>query len=180
MACRAGGSPSTPSWNRRGGIHAAYKIAAASPRLTALQLGAEDLAGDMGMTRSAEGREIFHARSVVALAAAANGLQAIDGVFLDFSDSEGAYREAHLVAGMGFQGKMAIHPLQVEPFQRAFTPSDEEIAAAQRLVEAHERHQQQGIGAFEFDGKMIDPAIVRPAEQLLARARAAGKVAPPP
>lgn len=152
------------------------EIALASPRLTALQLGAEDLAGNMGLTRSAMGYEIFHARSLVVTAAVAAGLQAMDGVYLDIHDTEGAYQEAKVVATMGFTGKMAIHPAQLEPFHRAFTPSDDEIAAAQRLVAAHEEHQAQGVGAFVLDGKMIDPAIVRPAEQVLAKARAAGKL----
>lgn len=158
------------------GLWNAREIVNASPRLTALQFGAEDLAGDIGLTRTPEGNEIFYGRSVIVTAAASAGLQAIDGVYLQIQDGEGAYREAKAVAGMGFQGKMAIHPNQIEPFQRAFTPSDEEIAAAQRLVEAHEQHQAKGVGAFVFEGRMIDPAIVAPAEQVLAKARAAGKL----
>ncbi len=158
------------------GVLNAREIAQASPRLTALQLGAEDLAGNMGLTRTRASMEVFHARSVVVLAAAAHGLQAIDGVFLDIADAEGAFEEARQVAQMGYQGKMAIHPNQIEPFHRAFTPSDAEIAAAQRLVDAHHAHQAAGRGAFVLDGKMIDPAIVKPAEQVLAKARAAGKL----
>lgn len=158
------------------GLWNAREIAHASPRLTALQFGAEDLAGDMGLTRTREGKEIFYGRSVVVTAASEAGLQAIDGVYLQIQDSDGAYTEAKEVAGMGYQGKMAIHPGQIEPFHRAFTPSDAEITAALRLVEAHETHQAQGVGAFVFEGKMIDPAIVAPAEQVLAKARAAGKL----
>lgn len=159
----------TGLWNAREIVHA-------SPRLTALQFGAEDLAGDMGLTRTRESKEIFYGRSVVVTAATDGGLQAIDGVYLQIQDTEGAYAEAKEVAGMGFQGKMAIHPSQLEPFHRAFTPSDAEIAAALRLVEAHEAHQAKGVGAFVFEGRMIDPAIVAPAEQVLAKARAAGKL----
>jgi citrate lyase beta subunit len=156
------------------GILNVREIAQASRRLTALQFGAEDLAGDMGLTRTREGWEVFHARSEVAMAAKAHDLQAIDGVYLDFNDTEGAYEEARQVARMGFDGKMAIHPIQVEPYHRAFTPGDEEIAAARRLMEAHEAHQATGVGAFVLDGKMIDPAIVKPAERVLEKARAAG------
>ncbi len=158
------------------GVMNAREIAHASPRLTALQLGAEDLAGNMGLTRTARGDEIHFARSMVVTAAAEANLQAIDGVYLQFQDTEGAYTEAKQVAELGFQGKMAIHPAQIEPFQRAFTPSDEEIAAALRIVEAHEAHQSRGVGAFVLDGRMIDPAIVKPAEQVLEKARAAGKL----
>ncbi|MGB0388147.1 MAG: HpcH/HpaI aldolase/citrate lyase family protein, partial [Ardenticatenaceae bacterium] len=142
------------------GIMAAREIAQASPRLTALQFGSEDLAGDLGATRSAAGSEIFYARSLVVTVATAYGLQAIDGVFLNFADTEGAYQEAKRAAQMGYQGKLAIHPRQIEPYHRAFTPSDAEIAAAQRLVDAFEAHQAKGIGAFVLDGKMIDEAIV--------------------
>lgn len=158
------------------GIMNAREIAHASPRLTALQLGAEDLAGNMGLTRTKRGDEIFFARSMVVTAAAEAGLQAIDGIYAEFKDTDGAYAEAKQVAEYGFQGKMAIHPTQIEPFHRAFTPSDEEIAAALRLVEAHEAQQAEGVGAFVLDGRMIDPALVKPAEQVLAKARAAGKL----
>ncbi|MDQ4074833.1 MAG: CoA ester lyase [Chloroflexota bacterium] len=157
------------------GVINVRQIAQATARLTALQFGAEDLAGDMGLTRTKEGREVFHARAAVVTAAAAHRLQAIDGVYLDLDDTEGAYEEARKVAEMGYDGKMAIHPRQIEPFHRAFTPSDAEIAAAKRIVEMHEAHQSQGVGAFVLDGRMVDPAIVKPAEQVLARARAAGK-----
>ncbi len=158
------------------GILNAYEIARASSRLTALQFGSEDLRGDLGATRTADGWEAFYARSHVVTVATACGLQAIDGVFLNLADSEGAYREAKKAAELGYQGKLAIHPRQIEAYHRAFTPTESEIAAAQQLVDAFNAHQQAGVGAFVFDGKMIDEAIVRPAWQTLAKARAAGKI----
>lgn len=159
-----------------GGVMALDEIAQASSRLTALQFGAEDLAGELGATRSKAGWEVFYARSAVVMAAKAYGLQAIDGVYLDFADTCGAYEEAKRAAEMGYDGKLAIHPKQIEPYHRAFTPTDEQIAAAQRLVEAAKAHQASGVGAFVLDGKMIDPAIVKPAEQVLAKARAASRI----
>lgn len=159
----------------RGLLHA-REIAQASPRLTALQFGAEDLAGSLGATRTPESWEVFYGRSVVVTAAAAYGLQAIDGVHLDLNNPEGAYQEARRAAEMGYQGKMAIHPSQLEPFHRAFTPNDEEIAAAQRIVSAAATHQAGGVGAFALDGKMVDQPIVTTAEYVLAKARAAGKI----
>lgn len=159
----------------RGLLHA-REIAQASPRLTALQFGAEDLAGSLGATRTPESWEVFYGRSVVVTAAAAYGLQAIDGVHLDLNNPEGAYQEAKRAAEMGYQGKMAIHPSQIDPFHRAFTPSDDEIAAAQRIVSAAATHQAQGLGAFALDGKMVDQPIVNTAEYVLAKARAAGKL----
>lgn len=158
------------------GILNVREIAAASMRLTALQFGAEDLAGDMGLTRSREGWEVFHARSVVAIAAAAHDLQALDGVYLQLDDAEGCFEDSRYSAQLGYQGRMAIHPKQIEPIHRAYTPSDEAIAAAQRIVDAAIEHQAQGIGAFALDGKMVDQPIVNAAEQVLAKARAAGKL----
>ena len=158
------------------GIVAAREIAQASPRLTALQFGSEDLAGDLGATRTSAGWEVFYARSRMVTIATAYGLQAIDGVYLNFTDAQGAYEEAKRAAEMGYQGKLAIHPRQIEPYHRAFTPTDDEIAAAQRLVDAFKAHQAAGVGAFVWDGKMIDEAIVKPAQQVLAKARAGGKI----
>lgn len=149
-------------------------IARASSRLRTLILGAEDLAGDMGLTRTAGGQEIFYARGRLVTTAAALGLQAIDGVYLALDETEGAEREARAMREMGFEGKLAIHPDQVMPFQRAFSPTADEIAAAQRIVAAAERQLEAGVGAFRLDGRMIDVAIVRPARHLLDRARAAG------
>lgn len=158
------------------GVMALAEIAQASSRLTALQFGAEDLAAELGATRSKAGAEVFYARSAVVMAAKAYGLQAIDGVYLNFADTKGAYEEAKRAAEMGYDGKLAIHPKQIEPYHRAFTPTDKQIAAAHRLVEAANAHQASGIGAFVLDGKMIDPAIVKPAEQLLAKASAASRI----
>ncbi len=158
------------------GVMALAEIAQASSRLTALQFGAEDLAAELGATRTKAGAEVFYARSAVVMAAKAYGLQAIDGVYLNFADTKAAYEEAKRAAEMGYDGKLAIHPKQIEPYHRAFTPTSEQIAAAQRLVEAANAHQASGVGAFVLDGKMIDPAIVKPAEQLLAKARAASRI----
>ncbi len=152
------------------------QIAAASPRLQALIFGAEDLAGDMGAVRTPQGWEVFYARSAIVLHAAAFGLQAIDMVYVDFHDEQGLRHEALEGARMGFAGKQIIHPNQVVPVQEAFTPSDEAIEHARRLVSAFERHQAEGAGAFALDGKMVDAPVVKAAERVLERARAAGKL----
>ena len=158
------------------GILNVAEIAQASPRLTALQFGAEDLAGDIGATRTPASWEVFYARSAVVTAAAAFHLQAIDGVYLNLDDPEGCYEEAKRAAELGYTGKMAIHPKQIEPLHRAFTPTDEEIAAARRVVEAAAAHQAEGVGAFALDGKMVDQPIVNEAQHVLAKARLAGKL----
>jgi citrate lyase beta subunit len=77
---------------------------------------------------------------------------------------------------LGYTGKQLIHPDQVPLVHAVFTPKDEEIAQARRIVEAYEAHQAGGAGAFALDGKMVDAPVVRQAELVLERARAAGKV----
>lgn len=158
------------------GIVNLASIASADPRLQALIFGAEDLAGDIGARRTPEAWEVFYARSAIVTHAAAFGLQAIDMVYVDFHDEEGLRGEARQGAEMGFAGKQVIHPNQVVPVQEAFTPGEAEIAQARRLVEAFAAHQASGKGAFALDGKMVDAPVVKAAERLLGRARAAGKV----
>lgn len=157
------------------GVVQAASIAESDPRLEALLFGAEDLAGDMGATRTREGAEMAWARGAVVVTAAAFALQAIDTVFVDLGDLEGLSREARTACVMGYAGKMAIHPKQVPVIQEAFTPSDAEIEKARLLVEIHAAHQAGGEGVFVLDGKMVDWPMVRTAQRLLSRARAAGK-----
>ncbi len=151
------------------------KDLAASSRLEALIFGAEDLAADLGATRTREAWEVFYARSALVLAAAASGLQAIDMVSIDFKDLEALHQEALSGARMGFSGKQVIHPDQVGPVQAAFTPDDESIGRARHLVEAFNAHQARGTGAFALDGRMIDMPVIKAAQNVLERARAAGK-----
>lgn len=150
------------------------EIAQSSPRLDALIFGAEDLAGDIGATRTPEGWEVYYARSAVVLHAKAYGLQAIDTPYVQFADIDGLIEQTEAARRMGYTGKLAIHPRQIEPVQRVFTPTQDEIAAAKRLIEAHDAHQARGVGVFDLDGKMVDMPMVRAAETVLARARAAG------
>ena len=151
------------------GVVKAAEIAGADSRLDALLFGAEDLAVDIGARRSREGWEIFYARGAVVTAAAAYGLPAIDTVYLELTDSDGLTAECHLARGMGFSGKLAIHPRQVDVINRAFSPTDEEVAQAQRLIAAFETQQAAGRGVFEMDGKMIDRPIVLAARKIVAR-----------
>jgi citrate lyase beta subunit len=150
-------------------------IIGSSPRLEALIFGAEDLAGDMGAVRTPQGWEVFYARSAVVLHAKAAGLQAIDTVYIDLNAPEDQLiAETELALRMGYTGKLAIHPKQVEPMQRVFTPTASEIDAAQRLIAAHDSHQAAGTGVFEYEGKMIDMPMVRAAMSVIARAKACG------
>jgi citrate lyase beta subunit len=152
------------------------QIAGADLRLQALIFGSEDLAGDIGAVRTREGWEVLYARSAVVTCAAAFNLQAIDQVYIDFQDTEGLMRECQFGVQLGYSGKQIIHPNQVIPVQSSFTPDDNAIAQAYRLMEAFASHQQSGRGAFALDGKMIDAPIIKAAERILERARAAGKI----
>ena len=146
------------------------------PRLDALIFGGEDFAAALGATRTPEAMELLHARQTVLTAAAAFGLQAIDMVAIDFTDLEALRREAGFGAGLGFTGKQIIHPAQVEPVQSAFTPDAQSIAQARRIVDGFEASKQAGKGAFALDGKMIDMPLVKNAQKVLERARAAGQL----
>jgi len=158
------------------GVVNLQQIASADFRLQALIFGAEDFAGDTGATRTREGWEVFYARSAVVIHAAAYGLEAIDLVFTDLNDIDGLIGEAQQGMQMGFSGKQVIHPNQVKPVQEVYSPSEEAIAQALRLLENFNIHQQAGQGAFALDGKMVDAPVIKSAERVLERARAAGRL----
>jgi citrate lyase beta subunit len=153
----------------------ALKEIASHPRLDGLIFGGEDYAASVGAVRTPEAWEVFTVRSLVVMHAKAFGLQAIDMVTVDYRNLDRVRREAAFGAQLGYAGKQVIHPAQVGPVQEAFTPDDEAIAKAKRLVEAFDAHQKEGKGAFGLDGQMIDLPLVKSAQNVLERARAAGK-----
>jgi len=157
------------------GILNLKEIAGADKRLEAIIFGGEDFAASVGATRTPEATELLYARLAVVTACAAFDLQAIDIVTIDFRNPEIVRAEAEFGAKLGFSGKQIIHPAQVEPVQSAFTPSDEAIAYARRVTETFAAHQREGKGAYELDGKMIDLPLLKNAQKVLERARAAGK-----
>jgi citrate lyase beta subunit len=158
------------------GILNLKEIASAEKRLEAIIFGGEDYAASIGAIRTKEATELLYARQAAAAACAANDLQAIDIVFIDFKDLEGLRLEAEQGASFGFSGKQVIHPNQVSVVQEAFTPSVEAIEYAKRVVEAFEARQKEGKGAFALDGKMIDKPLLKNAQKVLERAKAAGKI----
>ncbi|MEZ4861198.1 MAG: CoA ester lyase [Caldilineaceae bacterium] len=158
------------------GIMNLREIAQATPRLRALLFGAEDLASDLGAMRTPQGVEVAYARSAVVMAAAAYRLQAIDMVFFDLNDLAGLAAECEVARQLGYVGKMAIHPKQLPIINHAFAPTAAEIEQAQRLMDAYHARLAAGIGAFEFEGRLVDGPVVRAAETVLARARQAGLI----
>ena len=151
-------------------------IAESDKRLEAIIFGGEDYAASIGAVRTKSATELLYARQATVAACAANDLQAIDIVFIDFKDTEGLRVEAQEGAGFGFSGKQVIHPNQVPVAQEAFTPSEDAIAYAKRVVEIFESSQKEGKGAFALDGKMIDMPLLKNAQKVLDRAKAAGKL----
>jgi len=151
------------------------KETASHPRLDAIIFGGEDFAASISATRTKDAVELLYARQAVIVACAANDIQAIDIVTIDYKDLVGLKEESDFGAGLGFSGKQIIHPNQVSVVQEAFTPSDDAIAYAKRIVETFEASQQEGKGAYALDGKMVDMPLLRNAQKVLARAKAAGK-----
>lgn len=152
----------------------AREIAAASPRVAALALGAEDYTASMGATRSKSGFEIFYARMQVLEACRLAGISAQDAVFSDFMDREGLAEDLKMTKGLGFDGKTVIHPSQIDPVNAAFTPSAKEIRNAQRIVEALEAGAKNHTGVVVVDGSMVDKPVEIRARTVLAQAKAAG------
>lgn len=156
------------------GVLSAAEIARV-PATDALLFGTEDLAADVGATRTDEGTEVLYARQHVVLAASAAGVDAVDTLWTDFEDTEGLRADTERGIEMGYDGKMAIHPRQVSVINEAFTPSDERVAWAERVLAAREESAASDRGVFEVDGEMVDAPLVAQAERVLARAEAAGK-----
>jgi malyl-CoA/(S)-citramalyl-CoA lyase len=168
-------------------------IAAASPRLESLHFGVADYAAstkarttviggpnrDYGVltdplddgTRAYHWGDMWHyaiARMVVA--ARANGLRPLDGPFGDFSDPDGFKAQGRRAAVLGCEGKWAIHPSQVALANEIFSPSEEEISKAKRILEAMAQAQKEGKGAVSLDGRLIDIASIKQAENLVQKA----------
>ena len=151
------------------------KEIASHPRLDAVIFGGEDFAASIGATRTKDAVELLYARQAVIVACAVFDLQPIDIVTIDYKDLDALQAEAEFGARLGFAGKQVIHPNQVRVTQEAFTPSDEAVAYARRIVETFEASQKEGKGAYSLDGKMIDMPLLKNAQKVLARAKAAGK-----
>lgn len=154
------------------GVLAAPEIARASERVVCLAFGAEDYIAELGCGR--EWEALLWARSRIVAAAAAAGIQASDTVFPDVEDEEGLLREALRAKALGFSGKGAIHPLQLEAIHRAFAPTPEEISWAQGVMRAAEEAERRGMGVVTYEGKMVDRPVVLRAKRILEMARVLG------
>jgi malyl-CoA/(S)-citramalyl-CoA lyase len=180
-------------------------IAKSSRRLEAMSFGVADYAAstrarttgiggvnrDSGVLtdRDAEGRRQYFwtdpwhaAQTRMLVACRAYGLRPIDGPFGDFGDPDGYIAAANRAAVLGYEGKWAIHPSQIELANQVFTPSEPEVLRARRIMEAMAQAAKEGKGAVSLDGRLIDLASIRMAQALLAKADSIGaaKAGAPP
>jgi len=149
----------------RGVLHC-EDVATASDRIVAVAFGAEDYTRDVGARRTQE--SLLFARSMIVAAAKTAGVQASDTVFADLGDEAGLAAEAALARDLGFDGKGAINPRQLEVIHAAFSPTDEELSYAQRVVDAAEAAEAAGSGAVALDGRMVDKPVLERARRLIA------------
>jgi len=156
------------------GIENAAAIAGASESVVALTVGLEDYTADLGVVKTAEGKESLYARTRLVNAARAAGVQAIDSVYGDVGDMDGLKRWGENSRALGFEGMGCIHPAQIPVIHAAFAPSPAEIEKAQKIVGAFEEAQQRGVVVVSLGSKMIDPPVVQRALKLMARAKAMG------
>lgn len=157
------------------GLLRAYDIAKHSLRTAGLIFGGEDFAREMGLplVREKEALNLLYPRSALAVAAAAAGLPAIDGVWAALDDVEGLVREAQQARRLGFTGKLAIHPSQIDAINQAFTPSLAEITYAREVVNVHQEALATGRSAVQLRGQFIDPPVVARAARIVAQAERA-------
>ncbi|MFB6282490.1 MAG: CoA ester lyase [Halobacteria archaeon] len=135
----------------------------------ALVFGAEDYAADVGATRTSGGEEVSYARQKVVAAASSHGADSIDTLYTDYGDTEGLREDIEYGITLGYDGKLAIHPRQVGVINKAYTPEDEKVEWAEKVLE---KNEEVGGGVFEVEGEMIDGPLVKQAERIMERVEA--------
>ncbi|MEK9744276.1 MAG: CoA ester lyase [Gammaproteobacteria bacterium] len=145
------------------GLEAAFDIARSSDRIDSLLFGGVDMAADLRCKNAWE--PLLYARSRVVHAAASAGIDVIDVPYLDLEDMAGMTAEASLAKDLGFSGKGAIHPKQIAELNRVFTPSDAEVARAQKVISAFE---EADTGLVVVDGKLIEKPVIREMRRILS------------
>jgi citrate lyase subunit beta / citryl-CoA lyase len=152
------------------------EIARCTPRLEAIIFGPGDFSASQGVRFPAKGAagypgDMWHyARNKIVVAARAAGIDAIDGPFADFHDPEGYRREATWASILGFVGKWAIHPSQIDLANEVYSPTKDEVARARKMAEVYAKAEADGLGAVTHEGVMIDVASVRGIRHVIERA----------
>jgi len=158
------------------------EIARASSRLEALIFGPGDYSASQGVDAQYIGNDLdiypgdlwHYARNKVVIAARAAGIDAIDGPYLDFKNTDGYRRECMRAKVLGMVGKWAIHPNQIEIANEVFSPAPQEVARARAIDALYREAQAKGLGAVAYEGKMIDVAVVRNARNIIQKAELIG------
>ncbi|HPE23563.1 MAG TPA: CoA ester lyase, partial [Bacteroidales bacterium] len=152
------------------GVENAGEIAAASESVVAMAIGLEDFTADLGVQRTKEGVESIYARNRIVVASKAAGIQPIDSVFSDVGDMEGLLQNVLSAKAMGFEGMGCIHPRQIAVIRKGFSPSEEEMEKAKRIVLAYRDAREKGLGVVALGTKMIDAPVVARAEKTISLA----------
>lgn len=160
----------------------AAAIAKATPRLEALIFGPGDYSASQGVDAGAmtgsspdyPGDVWHYARNQVIIAARAAGIDAVDGPYPDFGNSDGYRMECRKAAILGCVGKWAIHPSQIDIANEVFSPAPAAVDRARRMAAAYAEAEAAGLGAVTFEGKMIDAALVRAAQNVIRKANTIG------
>ncbi len=155
------------------GLRQAAALAAADPRVMGLQVGLGDLFEPLGIDRQ-EQSAVQQVLLAVRLAAGEAGVDAYDGAYANVANPEGYLAEAKLARRLGFAGKSCIHPSQIALANRAFRPTDEEIAHSVRVTQSALGAEQRGAGAHVVDGRMIDAPFLKRARNIVAAAKQLG------
>ena len=165
----------SPSIESARGAWFAYEILSASPRIRSATCGTAqdgDLQTDLGYTWTAEGDEVLYVRSRVLLAARAAGVEhLLDGSYANIRDPEGLKICCEAARKLGYRGKSAIHPKQIETINRIFMPTESEVDYYRRVIEAFDAAVARGSAATTVDGKLVDYAMVGMAKRVLAWAQ---------
>ncbi|MGE5310282.1 MAG: HpcH/HpaI aldolase/citrate lyase family protein [Nitrospirota bacterium] len=179
-----------PSIETARGMLNAGEIAFASPRIETLVFGVADYGASLtmpsrGISGHGDAEEAYPGHrwhfpmSRMAMAAKAAGLEAIDAPYGDFKDQAGLEKSCQMAVALGYDGKWAIHPAQLETINRAFTPSAEDVSRSVRVLRAYQEAKARGAGATALDGKMVDGASIRVARITYEHARRLGLVQEP-
>lgn len=148
----------------------AKEIAGAHPKLGGFVMGTSDLAKDLNCAHTPDRQPMITSLGLCLLAARAYGLAILDGVHLDLSDEDGFAAFCQQGRDMGFDGKTLIHPKTIAAANRAFAPSDDDVAWARKIIAAHEDAASKGQGVVVVDGKLIENLHVVSAQKLVTMA----------